>query len=196
MWWKQAQIQDGTMQVPNNVLRNILFQFINHGGTANPQFIRDMAGKTYLLIHGSQPDTEGKVHFYIGNETYENNPQGYIPDSDLGEWLVSKGYPANTQVVACYAGLAKGINSAFHNTGELQIAVPETGEGEQVQITPAYSDKEVKIAEQKHKLKNMIGKVCEKCYKGEYQEMRVEDDWDGMVTCNKCGYRIKRWRKK
>lgn len=37
---------------------------------------------------------------------------------------------------------------------------------------------------------NMTGKTCERCKAGTYREFNIFDDWDGMVTCDKCFHRI------
>lgn len=37
---------------------------------------------------------------------------------------------------------------------------------------------------------NLIGKTCERCKAGTYREYNIFDDWDGMVTCDKCFHRI------
>ena len=42
---------------------------------------------------------------------------------------------------------------------------------------------------------DMLGKKCEACKKGKYQETSIHDDWDGMLHCNKCGHETKRDRK-
>lgn len=41
---------------------------------------------------------------------------------------------------------------------------------------------------------DMTGKHCKKCKKGIYKEMSLYDDWDGTLTCNKCGRKIKRYK--
>ncbi len=36
------------------------------------------------------------------------------------------------------------------------------------------------------------GKTCTKCKKGKYEETSVQDDWDGVLHCNKCNHEVKR----
>lgn len=42
--------------------------------------------------------------------------------------------------------------------------------------------------------KDRTGETCEKCKIGKYAECGVHDDWDGKITCDKCGNRVDRWR--
>ena len=48
------------------------------------------------------------------------------------------------------------------------------------------------------KKKDMLGEECD-CDDGNcggtFKEMSIYDDWEGFVTCNKCGLRVKRWAK-
>jgi len=37
------------------------------------------------------------------------------------------------------------------------------------------------------------GKLCTKCKKGHYKETGIEDDWDGVLHCDKCGVEVPRW---
>lgn len=32
---------------------------------------------------------------------------------------------------------------------------------------------------------------CKSCHKGTMKEMSIYDDWEGMLTCDKCGVRTK-----
>lgn len=38
-------------------------------------------------------------------------------------------------------------------------------------------------------------KTCKKCKKGTYGETSMQDDWDGVVHCDKCGHEITRHEK-
>lgn len=42
---------------------------------------------------------------------------------------------------------------------------------------------------------DMLGKKCGCCGNGTYRETSLYDDWEGMVTCTKCGDRVKRHRE-
>jgi hypothetical protein len=37
----------------------------------------------------------------------------------------------------------------------------------------------------------MKGTRCLQCKKGEYQETKIFDAWDGVLHCNNCGHEIK-----
>lgn len=37
------------------------------------------------------------------------------------------------------------------------------------------------------------GTLCKHCKEGKMFEGSIYDDWDGKLTCNKCGVREKRW---
>lgn len=39
----------------------------------------------------------------------------------------------------------------------------------------------------------MTDKKCQKCKKGKYRETSIHDDIDGVLHCNDCGHKIKRW---
>lgn len=39
---------------------------------------------------------------------------------------------------------------------------------------------------------DMTGKKCLKCKKGKYYETSIQDDWDGVLHCDKCGHEVKR----
>lgn len=39
---------------------------------------------------------------------------------------------------------------------------------------------------------DMLGKPCDNCHTGFYQEYDLNDDWDGTVTCLKCRYQVRR----
>jgi transcription elongation factor Elf1 len=32
--------------------------------------------------------------------------------------------------------------------------------------------------------------TCTRCGEGEYEELSLEDDWDGKLTCTNCGKRV------
>ena len=38
----------------------------------------------------------------------------------------------------------------------------------------------------------MMGKVCERCGKGEYAETSIFDDWEGVLHCLRCGHETER----
>ena len=44
------------------------------------------------------------------------------------------------------------------------------------------------------KHEDMTGHRCEECHKGRYQETSIQDDWDGVLHCPKCGHEVRRWR--
>jgi hypothetical protein len=120
-WYKKAQQR--SIQVDQNEMKNFFNNFMNHTD-GNPQFIRDKNGIVHLFIHGTPPQNN-TVYFYIGNnEQFGNNPLGYVSQQDLGKWMESKGFSSGTNVIACYAGQAQGINSEFQNTGEIQTEIP------------------------------------------------------------------------
>lgn len=33
---------------------------------------------------------------------------------------------------------------------------------------------------------------CSSCNQGDIKEMSIYDDWEGMLTCNQCGVRVKK----
>lgn len=125
-----AQSQDanlGSLNVNENEMDKIMNQFIANG-TGRPQFIHS-GGKTHLLIHGSAPQN-GTVYFYIGaNEQFGNNPPGYVEQTQLDDWIQSKGYPRQTPVIGCYAGAAQGVNSEFGNQGAINLSIPQDNSG-------------------------------------------------------------------
>jgi hypothetical protein len=43
--------------------------------------------------------------------------------------------------------------------------------------------------------KDMIGVLCEVCKKGHYKETRLQDDWDGVLHCDKCDHQVNRYKK-
>jgi len=46
--------------------------------------------------------------------------------------------------------------------------------------------------------KDMLGERCDNddnTCGGIFIEATIHDDWEGFVTCDKCGLRIKRWAK-
>lgn len=42
-------------------------------------------------------------------------------------------------------------------------------------------------------VKDNLKKKCKKCGKGKYVETSIQDDWDGVLHCNKCGTSIQRY---
>jgi hypothetical protein len=42
----------------------------------------------------------------------------------------------------------------------------------------------------------MRGHPCLICHKGNYEETRITDDWDGVLRCCTCGDKIPRWMTK
>lgn len=40
---------------------------------------------------------------------------------------------------------------------------------------------------------DQTNKTCTKCKKGKYIETSLQDDWHGVLHCNKCGHEVKRW---
>jgi hypothetical protein len=40
------------------------------------------------------------------------------------------------------------------------------------------------------------GRTCEKCGNGMYEELYLTDDWDGVLHCSSCNYRIDRYMLK
>ena len=130
---RSAQYEDanlGAMDVNQRDMDHVMNQFIK-GGQGIPQFIQS-SGKTHLLIHGTPPQ-DGIVQFYIGpNEQFGDNPVGYVRQDQLDDWMVSKGYPAQTAVIGCYSGQAQGVNSEFGNQGEINLQMPKDGSGGQL----------------------------------------------------------------
>ncbi len=41
---------------------------------------------------------------------------------------------------------------------------------------------------------DMTGRTCSECGKGKYAETSITDDWDGVLHCTLCGYKVVRWR--
>jgi hypothetical protein len=39
---------------------------------------------------------------------------------------------------------------------------------------------------------DMFSGKCKTCHKGTMREMSIYDDMDGMLTCDKCGVRVKK----
>ena len=42
---------------------------------------------------------------------------------------------------------------------------------------------------------DMKGKICARCGKGHYEETRLEDDWDGILHCDRCCVAIPRYKE-
>lgn len=128
-----AQFDDanlGSMEVSDQDMGHVMDHFIK-GGYGEPQFINS-GGTTRLLIHGSPPQN-GVVYFYIGaNQQFGDNPMGYVPQTQLDDWMQSKGQARGTPVIGCYSGQAAGVNSEFGNSGEINIQVPEDGSGDKL----------------------------------------------------------------
>lgn len=40
---------------------------------------------------------------------------------------------------------------------------------------------------------DMIGRVCKNCFQGTYRETSIQDDLDGVLHCNECGYKTDRY---
>ena len=60
---------------------------------------------------------------------------------------------------------------------------------------PVPVEKLEEIAEQPVRtMYDMTNCQCEKCNKGRYVETSIHDDWDGVLHCDECGYRITRHR--
>ena len=53
---------------------------------------------------------------------------------------------------------------------------------------PVESDPEEVMRE------DMMGRLCEKCGEGHYNETRLQDDWDGVLHCDKCDHEVNRYR--
>ena len=52
---------------------------------------------------------------------------------------------------------------------------------------------EMRKHEKKNKPVDYTGHKCEKCHKGTYKETRLQDDWQGVLHCDKCNYETNRW---
>ena len=42
---------------------------------------------------------------------------------------------------------------------------------------------------------DMLGKRCQECEIGTYQETSIFDDWEGVLHCTKCGHEEVRWKE-
>jgi hypothetical protein len=108
-------------------------QFASNG---RPLFFSGQNGKKYLIIHGT-PDG----YFNTGDPAINNrdgNPMndGFVKGEDLKQWLDSKGYGGNINIIACYGGKMEQINysggsakSLFRNQGKLGLSTLQSPRG-------------------------------------------------------------------
>jgi hypothetical protein len=136
--WGTQHISTGDsvgFQAQNQDVKKVLNEFMYKG---QPVFIRGKDGTPVLILHGTKA-SGGNMFFKVGTGNPVAPNQDFIDQKQLKDYIAKQGYPASTQIAACYGGNISKLDlgggsfkPAFDNSGVLEISVPQTGEGDEI----------------------------------------------------------------
>lgn len=128
-WYKFSQTQLAQIPLKSDEVNKVLQGFINHTG-GDPIFFTDQNNVNHLLIHGSSPNSDNNIYFFIGNgKNFEDQPVGYVAQNKIKDWIISQGYSPDTNIIACYAGYAQSdANTEFNTYNPINISARENGD--------------------------------------------------------------------